>query len=109
MSDFARYAGDLRAFADDLPDLASKVVRKSAFDTEADAKSLAPVDTGNLKNSIITRAEHPLRAGVVATASYAAYVEFPTSHTAPQPFMRPAQDNNTPAFYDAIQALADRL
>lgn len=102
-----RYAADLVSESKTLTTRASQVVRKVAFDTEADAKRLAPVDTGMLENSITTAtANGGLTAAVVATASYAEYVELGTSRQSPQPFMGPATDRNTPMFYEAMAALA---
>ena len=108
MSDLARFAEDLRENADTLTRRASQVVRKAALDTMADAKTLAPVDTGNLRGSITTDTRTgDLSAVVEATASYAAYVEFGTRRMRPQPYMRPAQDRNTDPFMDAIAQLAE--
>ena len=108
MSDLARFAEDLRENADTLTRRASQVVRKAALDTMADAKTLAPVDTGNLRGSITTDTRTgDLSAVVEATANYAAYVEFGTRRMRPQPYMRPAQDRNTDPFMDAIAQLAD--
>ena len=107
MSDLARYAEGLRGNADTLTRRASQVVRKAALDTMADAKMLAPVDTGNLRNSITTDARPgDLMAVVEATADYAAAVEFGIEQR-PQPFMRPSQERNTPGFIDAISQLAE--
>ena len=107
MSDLTRFAEDLRGNADTLTRRASQVVRKAALDTMADAKTLAPVDTGNLRNSITTDARPgDLVAVVEATADYAAAVEFGIEQR-PQPFMRPAQERNTPGFIDAISQLAE--
>ena len=108
MSDLARFAEGLRENADTLTRRASQVVRKAALDTMADAKTLAPVDTGNLRNSITTDARPgDLVAVVEATADYSAYVEFGTRRMRPQPFMRPSQERNTPGFLDAISQLAE--
>ena len=110
MSDLARFAEDLRENADTLTRRASQVVRKAALDTMADAKTLAPVDTGNLRNSITTDARQgDLVAVVEATADYAAHVEFGISRTRPQPFMRPAQDRNTDPFIEAVSQLAEEV
>lgn len=103
-----KHAAELRGQADTLVPRASQVVRKVAFDTEADAKKLAPVDTGNLRNSITTVVSNGgLTAGVVATASYAVYQELGTSRMAPQPFMGPATDRNAPMFHEAMARLAE--
>ena len=107
MSDLTRFAEDLRENADTLTRRASQVVRKAALDTMADAKTLAPVDTGNLRGSITTDARQgDLVAVVEATADYAAAVEFGIDQR-PQPYMRPAQDRNTEPFMDAIAQLAE--
>ena len=108
MSDLARFAEDLRGNADTLTRRASQVVRKAALDTMADAKLVAPVDTGNLRNSITTDTRPgDLVAVVEATADYAAFVEFGISRTRPQPFMRPAQDRNTEPFMQALAQLIE--
>ena len=101
-----REAARLEGLAETLVPRASAVVRKVAFDTEADAKALAPVDTGNLRNSITTAVTGDgLTAAVVATASYAPFVELGTSRMAPQPLMGPATDRNTPLFHEAMGQL----
>ena len=101
-----RHAAELRGLAETLVPRASAVVRKVALDTEADAKALARVDTGMLRNSITTAVSGDgLTASVVATASYAIHVEQGTSRMAPQPFMGPATDRNTPKFHEAMSQL----
>ena len=103
-----RVAADLSEQAETLGPRASAVVRKVAFDTEADAKVLAPVDTGMLRNSITTAVQGDgLRAAVVATASYAYWVETGTSRMRPQPYMGPATDRNAPLFEQAMARLAE--
>ena len=110
MSDLTRFAEDLRENADTLARRASQVVRKAALDTMADAKTLAPVDTGNLRNSITTDARQgDLVAVVEATADYAAYIEWGTSKMQPQPFMRPSQDRNTEPFMQALAQLIEEV
>lgn len=110
MSDLARYAADLERAADTLRERASIAVRKATLDTMADAKLVAPVDTGNLRNSITTDARQgDLVAVVEATADYAAHVEFGTSRMRPQPFMRPAQDRNTEPFMQALGQLIEEV
>lgn len=103
-----KYAAELVSESKSLRARASTVVRKVAFDTEATAKRLAPVDTGNLRSSIITQVSGDgLTAGVVATASYAHWVEHGTTQMAPQPFMGPATEENASLFYEAMSRLAE--
>ncbi len=56
----------------------SAVVHATAARIEARAKEQAPVDTGNLRNSIQHRQTGPMEAEVAAHAEYAAAVEFGT-------------------------------
>lgn len=56
----------------------SAAVHKAAARIEAGAKLRAPVDTGNLWNSIMARREGELTASVGVSAEYAAAVEFGT-------------------------------
>lgn len=111
VSDLAQFAADLNRAADTLTQRASAVVRKTAFDTASDAQTFAPVDTGNLRSSITVRTggAGALRAEVVATANYAPYVEYGTRFMGPKPFMRPAQDRNTPDFYRALEQLMEDM
>lgn len=85
--------------------LASQVVRKTAFDVEAQAKLRAPVDTGFLRNSIHTEQESELRASVNVGAEYGLFVEYGTSRMAAQPFLNPAVESVRPAFEAAVTAL----
>lgn len=92
----------------------SAVVRKTAHDIEATAKSLAPVDTGNLRGSITTEITGDGRFGSMSaeigpTASYGQYVEEGTSRMAPQPYMLPAAERHMPAFEAAVLAIGDPL
>lgn len=86
-------------------------LRKTALDIEADAKQLAPVDTGNLKNSISTSFTGDGRSGgmtaeVGPTAEYGIYQEFGTSTQPGTPFMGPAYDRRVPGYLDALAQLA---
>lgn len=105
-------AAKFRALAQVLPTRAETVVRKVAIDSRADAQALAPVDTGNLRNSI-TAGPAPEHGGttiayeVVARTNYALFVENGTSRMEPQPFMGPALERNAPIFKQAIQQIGD--
>ena len=73
-----------------------------------EARGLAPVDTGALRESIETDAARVLTelAGlVVAGADYAAFVEHGTSRMAAQPFLFPAFEMHARAFYDDLRQL----
>lgn len=108
--------GSLNSLAVDLagagPRAAAKadqVIDKTAHDIEATSKQLAPVDTGNLKNSIGVDRTGGLSAVVGPTAEYGAHVEYGTATQGPQAYMGPAVDRHAPAFYDAMGDIADDL
>ena len=86
---------------------ASQIVRKTAADVEARAKSIVPVDTGNLKNSIQTEMESDLTAVVGTNVEYAPYVEYGTYKMAARPYLGPAAEAVRPGFEAAMKALFD--
>lgn len=55
------------------------------------ARSLAPVDTGYMRDHIRAMKQGET-AIVISAAPYSAFVEFGTRHQAAQPFIRPAID-----------------
>jgi HK97 gp10 family phage protein len=62
---------------------------------ETYAKLLAPVDTGNLRNSI-THQQLDEDTEVIGTnVHYAPYQEFGTSKIAAHPYLRPAAENHS--------------
>lgn len=89
--------------------LAGVVVRKTAQDIAADAKAIAPVDTGNLKGSIGISAVNDLTQEVGPTAEYGIYLELGTSRMPAQPFMGPATDRRTPGFVQAMELIGQGL
>lgn len=85
---------------------ASRAIRKGAFDIEAAAKAIAPVDTGALRASIGVTTSGPLTAAIGPTVDYAAYVEFGTRRMRAQPYMQPAADKVLPSVETALAQLA---
>ena len=112
-SELRKLGADLGTIPKTAGALARTVVKKTAKDIEATAKTLAPVDTGFLRSSIKTSdlrsvsADSP-EAEVRASANYAQYVELGTSRMAPQPFLGPAADKHEPAFAQAMAEIAER-
>ncbi|MCW2132888.1 HK97-gp10 family putative phage morphogenesis protein [Arthrobacter sp. VKM Ac-2550] len=111
--ELVKLAGDIKKAAKSTGPRAQLVIRKTARDITADAKNLAPVDTGNLKGSIShTDLRTVGRSGTLTveigpTASYAVFVELGTSKMAAQPFMGPAADRRAPAFEQAMAQLGE--
>jgi HK97 gp10 family phage protein len=81
----------------DIPSIIANIRSNSAAasygfarGTAAQARFLAPVDTGFLKSSIINRKVAPYHHKVRVGAHYGVYVEYGTRHMAAQPYFRPA-------------------
>jgi len=100
---------NLPRIAERLPEAVSAIIRKAAFDIEANAKAIVPVDTGKLKNSISSEFPSPTEAIIAPHTDYAVYVEFGTCHQRAQPYMRPAAERVAPAFLAAMQRLEEHL
>ena len=71
----------------------NKALEASALLVEGEAKNLAPVDTGNLRNSIAYEIEKK-EARVGTNVGYAPFVCLGTSKMAAQPFLNPALEQN---------------
>lgn len=73
---------------------------------EGYAKDLAPVDTGNLRNSITTEPSGDKEVKVRTGVEYAIYQELGTYKMAAHPFLRPGIENNIATVVEIIaQAL----
>lgn len=104
----ASFDADMRIVASE----ARKAVGVAAAGCERDAKTFAPVDTGTLRNSISTSLSGNAtfsRAEIGPTVNYGQFVEEGTSRMAPQAFVGPAFDRNTPPFISAMEAIAGKL
>lgn len=88
------------------------VLKKTALDIERNAKAIAPVDTGNLKNSI-GHSDMRLLSGsnmaveIGPTANYGGYVEHGTSRMAPQAYMGPSLDRFAGPFEQAMAQVGE--
>ena len=76
----------------------SRRIQTAVQRVESDAKGRAPVDTGNLRNSIRHSMQGELTGVVNENAEYAAYVEFGTRYTPAQPHLGPAMASEEPRF-----------
>ena len=85
-----------------------RIVAKYALLIERDAKGLAPVDTGALRDSI-THVLEGMAARVIAGEGLpdarAIFNEFGTSRMAAQPFMVPALEMHRAAFIAELRGL----
>ena len=74
---------------------------------ESYAKGLAPVDTGNLRNSITHESEDDGHTVVVGTnVKYAPYQELgaPNAHVPAHPYIRPAFENHMSEYKNVVQS-----
>lgn len=101
LDDLRRLTVDLTAAGPRVGALSSQILRKAALDVEAEAKRLAPVDTGNLRGSIGVDLG-AMSATIGPTASYGPYLEYGTRRMAPRPYMGPAFDKVAPSFEEAL-------
>ena len=97
--------GGFRAYYGRSRKRLSRVVEKYALLIANEARRLAPVDTGNLVNSI----HHVLEAGALAAVvgtniEYAIHQEMGTIKMAVQPFLVPAFEKYRSAFIRDVKA-----
>lgn len=97
----------LPALKGQLRGRASQAVRKTAEDIQAGAASTAPVDTGNLRNSIGMEMQDDVNAEVAVGAEYGIYVEYGTVHMGAQPYLTPAAEAARPGFIKAMESLVE--
>ena len=71
---------------------------------EGHAKSLCPVDTGRLRNSITNQVDMSEQAVYIGTnVEYAPYVELGTSRMPARPFLRPAAHDHGPEYQELLR------
>ena len=98
---------DLPKLRGELRRRAGEAIKRAAYDVEARAKDVVPVDTGNLKNSIGTTMEGDLTAVVGTAVEYAPYVEFGTYKMAARPYLGTAAEAVRPSLVEAMKGLLD--
>lgn len=88
--------------------LAAQGVAQGMGAMAEEARRLAPIDTGELKESIragpVTLGDGGVRGQVAATAPHAPYLEMGTKEQAPRPFLYPAYQAQRDALVQAVAA-----
>lgn len=102
------YNGGLSKIAEGIGKSMAQAVREAGENVAQRARNSCPVDTGRLRESIEVSGEGNT-AVVSANTEYAAYVEFGTSKSAPQPYLVPSLINNSDAVLNAIAATLTAL
>ena len=103
--ELARLTYDLRRASTEAQKKAWAAVRKAAYDVQAQAKVRAPVDTGNLQNSITVGPAGPMAFEVGPHAHYGYWVENGTRRMAAQPYLMPAFDQVVPQLDKALEEI----
>ena len=81
-----------------------RALEKCGLTAEGYAKKLAPVDTGNLRNSITHTVDEEEPAAYIGTnVEYAPYVCWGTIHMKAQPFLKPAVAANANEYRKIIE------
>lgn len=97
-----------KQYAAGVAAITPRFLTEAAIVVQADAKRMVPVDTGNLRGSIVRDVSGDT-ATVGTNVEYAEHVEYGTRHMQAQPYLRPAIDNNRKAlirrFADMIRGL----
>lgn len=91
----------LNAMGGNVLDALEKATKQTALAAQADARDNAPVDTGNLKQSISTEHERSIEAAtstVYTNVEYGLYQEMGTVKMAAHPYMMPALNANKSTF-----------
>lgn len=109
----ASAAAELSAIAASIVPRTVTALTKASFDTQTRARVRAPVDTGNLQNSITIDPPTVNASGDVTVeggpeADYGEYVERGTSRMSAQPYVTPSVDEVTPGLDQALATLGLR-
>lgn len=113
-SQFDAVGRDLRRNGVRVGAKAALAFRKTIHDIEADAKTLAPVDTGALRNSISSEITGDGRfremVGEVGdTVDYGIWQEIGTSTQPGTPHLSPAFDRRVPTFLEAVTQIGAEI
>ena len=90
-----RYTSYFSQYVQAVTEAQKKAAQRTADWAYLQARSLVPVDTGNLRDSIdyeIRQTEASFAVVIFAGAEYALYVELGTSRMQAQPYLRPVLD-----------------
>lgn len=92
-----------------MVDEVEKAVERAARNIEGGAKARAPVRTGNLRASISAESTGAMEWTVSVAAEYAAYVNYGTRHTAPNPFFTQAVEAEMSKFIAEVAGIGRTL
>ena len=88
----------------ELDNAMARALTRIGLAAEGYAKKEAPVDTGNLRNSITNEVVMSEKVAYIGTATfYAPYVELGTSRSKAQPFLKPAATEHTTTYKNILK------
>lgn len=93
MSDI-KFTSNLPALETALQQAKARALEIMGGKAESYAKMAAPVDTGNLRNSITHQQDDENTEIIGTNVKYAPYVELGTYKMTARPFLRPAAENH---------------
>lgn len=106
MKEFKRVVSNL---TEEVQQEVKDLVKNTTLGVEADAKNLAPVDTGNLRRNIKSNITgNGFKGEVTSNSEYGMHVEFGTSKSPAQPHFMPAWERNTRNFKNDLQRIIER-
>ena len=105
-SNISGFARKLAALPRRMEDAMARAVDEAAVRAAEAARSLAPVDSGELKRGITVRKYGKTEGAAVSAAPHSAMVEYGTSRMPPQPFMLPAAQAVRREFVESARAAA---
>lgn len=113
VSELEKWGADLEAASHRIGADTAKIIRDTATQIHRTARERVPVDTGALRDSITITVEgdgrsNAMSATIGTSSSYAAYVEYGTAFSRPQPFMAPALDAVRDKFQQALRDAVEK-
>lgn len=103
--DTSKLEKQLMELINNIDKSAESILEEGCENIKTEAKKLAPVDTGKLKDSIDTRfasKKYDHEGYVYSDIDYALFVELGTRYQAPQPFLYPAYTQNKEFFRNRL-------
>ena len=98
------YKDNSKEISEDIKAALLRAMETCGLVAEGYAKKLAPVDTGNLRNSITHTVDEEEPAAYIGTnVEYAPYVCLGTIHMKAQPFLKPAVAANANTYRNIIE------
>ena len=98
------YKDNSKEISEDIKAALLRAMETCGLVAEGYAKKLAPVDTGNLRNSITHTVDEEEPAAYIGTdVEYAPYVCLGTIHMKAQPFLKPAVAANANTYRKIIE------